>query len=455
MIKDRAHSLIESGDIAEGVSFDGATDYISNGYVGNHNSRNITISTFLYLPSNSKTYNSVFQTYYDNLITKQIEAFYDNSENRFFVYVYASNGVPVATLSTSAYSNFSLNTWNHIMIKGRLYSGDTIELYVNGILVSSEVLSGYAYATSNIGLTVGKTTTYYNGTMQGRVSNFFLDTSTSYTVQTFLDSNNKPITNLDSYSPDCYLPMKDASTAHQNLGTGGDFSQNGTLATADRGANQDNCVASYFKDTQNMSKGISFGTVTKFTVSFSATIFSSSDTYIVSTGYANGSTQTNRLDIRIGPNTVSVQVVDNSNNTILSYYFIRTNLEIARSVTIAIDLENTTNCVGIIDGKVENFILSTGIGGSILLNNQMDINDYAYFSDGSRSRNASIGELYFDTNYIDLSTNNPFWDSETNKPIPVRAMMRNTGAMPLIAMPIDASCPEKNYGTGGDFTLYG
>ena len=40
--------------------------------------------------------------------------------------------------------------------------------------------------------------------------------------------------------------MKDKATAHLNLGTGGDFAQNGLIETADRGANQDNCVMSEF-----------------------------------------------------------------------------------------------------------------------------------------------------------------------------------------------------------------
>ena len=41
------------------------------------------------------------------------------------------------------------------------------------------------------------------------------------------------------------------------------------------------------------------------------------------------------------------------------------------------------------------------------------------------------------------------------RPRPVREVMELLGSNPLICMPIDASNPEKNYGTGGDFTLNG
>jgi hypothetical protein len=62
----------------------------------------------------------------------------------------------------------------------------------------------------------------------------------------------------------------------------------------------------------------------------------------------------------------------------------------------------------------------------------------------------NMGELYFDTVYMPLDTYNPFWDSEANRPIPVRKAMETLGSNPLICMPISADNPTKNYGSGGD-----
>ena len=90
--------------------------------------------------------------------------------------------------------------------------------------------------------------------------------------------------NPDQTPPILHLPLIDAATAHVNEGTGGDFTQNGTLDTAGRGANQNNCVAStpgvgqYLKDT-------SWDTVeaTALTVSFIARANESSgEDYIIS-----------------------------------------------------------------------------------------------------------------------------------------------------------------------------
>ena len=65
----------------------------------------------------------------------------------------------------------------------------------------------------------------------------------------------------------------------------------------------------------------------------------------------------------------------------------------------------------------------------------------------------SLGEFYLNNTYIDLSTDNPFWDSDTNRPNSVRKVIADTGVTPLIALPIVGNDAGNNLGTGGDFTV--
>jgi hypothetical protein len=65
----------------------------------------------------------------------------------------------------------------------------------------------------------------------------------------------------------------------------------------------------------------------------------------------------------------------------------------------------------------------------------------------------NVGEIYYDNTYIDLATDNPFWDADTNLPKPVRQVISETGTTPLIALPMRGDDAGNNLGTGGDFTV--
>ncbi len=90
---------------------------------------------------------------------------------------------------------------------------------------------------------------YSNGYfVGGRLSNFYLDydyrdLSQETNRRLFITADGKPADNQESLSPIIYLPLKDATTAGQNLGTGGNFTVNGTLSTSERGPNQYNASA--------------------------------------------------------------------------------------------------------------------------------------------------------------------------------------------------------------------
>ena len=254
--------------------------------------------------------------------------------------------------------------------------------------------------------------------------------------------------------PILYLPMKDSATAHINEGTGGNFTLNGTIATSERGANQDNCVASKFDGVNDYLSRTSLAGLNNsnlFVLNFDITQpIISANKYIVN--FFNGTYSYFRVFFGSNMNFLAY---DSTNQLIFV-----TELPNYSNINMRVSISINTSM-----SKVLLFINGIDMTGmaTTIFNNTNSINfsstgAYAFGSVASSPSsflNGSIGELYFDTNYIDLATNNPFWDSETNKPIPVRKAMQTLGNNPLICMPIDASNPTKNYGSGGDFTLNG
>ena len=69
--------------------------------------------------------------------------------------------------------------------------------------------------------------------------------------------------------------------------------------------------------------------------------------------------------------------------------------------------------------------------------------------------NYSIGELYADNVYTDMSAGNPFWDEDAERPKPLRQVIDELSSTPLLAMPISGDNPGLNLGSAGDFTLSG
>ena len=245
--------------------------------------------------------------------------------------------------------------------------------------------------------------------------------------------------------PILYLPMKDAETAHINEGTGGDFVQNGLIETADVGANQLQCKASEFDGVDDdLSLAGTFANSKYITIS---TIVNRNTLGTVDTicTISNG-----RIRYRfLADNTLRLDLTSpGGSSTVTKIYSAEPS---GKNIAIAFSYNGDTgNLVTSINGVVSSStetLITVGLG---------DFTGHSigsYF--GGDLMGGSIGELYFETKYYDLSTFNPFYDLETNKPIPVRKAMETLGSNPLICMPIDASAPHINYGSGGDFVLNG
>lgn len=444
-----------SGDIAEGVSFDGANDYLSRStdLVGNVDSKTFTLSCWLY-------------------VTKNSSYFYSNDDTVFcgFEVGITSDGKLVSfgrsanTTGTNIFSYYSTNAinklgWNHIIISVDLSNTLNRHVYLNDVLLSGSF--GF-YNNSNIKFTnsihsVGK---WYNSTkLKGRLAHLYLDytyrdLSIEANRRLFITEDLKPADNQAALNPILYLPIRDADTAHINEGTGGDFIPNGVLDTAQRGANQWNCVASEFDGVgdylSSTGIGASDGRMFTFSCDFVTNVYE--DSYIINFRTPSLFNSFN-VSIDDGGKNIWIDAQNTSGTRILE---VRTPLNSlilnkTNSLQVSVDLTSSSNRSLIINGNV------VPASWNIYTNEAVDftIPDY-YIGSGTSSFgkwNGSLGELYFDTTYIDLATNNPFWDEDTQKPKPVLQVLEETGNTPLIAMPIRADNAGKNYGTGGDFTV--
>ena len=258
-------------------------------------------------------------------------------------------------------------------------------------------------------------------------------------------------------APIIWMPMKDAATAHINEGTGGNFTLNGTIATSERGANQDNCVASYFDGSADyLSRtsliGIADGKQVTFSCNFKIKTLSDDRSLftLINSAYTS-------FTFNVYINVNGLLFIQGYSSSGQNLYFLSpaSSFIINReyTLTLSIDLSNTANRNVIVNGKALSGTWSIYTNSNFYYT-KPTLGSYIgiFYPPNTYLLNGDIGELYFDTKYIDLATNNPFWDKDTNKPKPVRQVIKETGVTPLIAMPLDASNAGKNYGTGGDFT---
>jgi len=452
MLRNRGNKTIGTKGtgvvVPEAVSFDGDTDYMSrdSDLVGNVDSKTFTFSCWGYRLPTGDFY------------------IYDNSENGIYFVINANGRFDFIGDNASdtkilqggtADGDIPLNTYFNLIVSLDLSDTNKRHCYINDKEVS---LTWSTYIDDLIDFTatsqyIGQRYTLSNP-LYGRLSNYFLDytyrdLSIEANRRLFITADGKPAEGLASLNPILYLPMKDKATAHINEGTGGNFVQNGLIETADRGANQPNCVMSVFDSSEpnwldNADIGASNSKVV--VASWIIDIYGSEE--VLSFGFDVA----NRL--RINTNTTSISILYEVDNNI-SINFLAYHPYVAGATincSLVIDTVDQSKTVIIVEGislpiTYTDFIVDT----EFILTNSTDVGRDL----GSNEINTALGEVYFDTNYIDLATSNPFWDSDTNKPIPVRTAMANLGSNPLICMPIDASNPIANYGSGGDFTLNG
>jgi hypothetical protein len=212
-------------------------------------------------------------------------------------------------------------------------------------------------------------------------------------------------------APIIYMPLKDAATAHENLGTGGSFVQNGLLATADVGANQLTCRASSFDGVNDSLVNSSFGETPSKTLTLVFNCTHLNDTagaiFSIDDGGALN-VQSLQMYLRQSGLGYSSLHLDNSALTEIGNIDFNFTQRVGVKFQLAISLDMNSGVVATLNGDIITTTLNT------FTNDLIDFSNlYASIAtrfNGATFYNANIGELYFDTNYIDLATNNPFWD---------------------------------------------
>jgi hypothetical protein len=446
----------------EAVSFDGTNDYLSRSsdLTGNSDGKTFTFSAWVY-------FTDVDERVYSVGTSGGGEGFViRRSDSTKTLYVMSSGGTLQGTV-VGAIRDF---TWYHILISVNMASTSDRYIYLNDELQT--VQYGWAdYQNQTINFTEPYHTVMaaeYSagsyGHTRGRAAHVFLDytyrdLSTESNRRLFIDADGKPASGQSSLNPILYLPMTDASSAGTNEGTGGDFTVNGVLDTASRGPNQDNCSASEFDGTNDdleLPAGLGGTTESEITISFAYKLDvldssfrglfgSDSSAVCIMIYYDNG------IYIAFGNGSSGIYVEGTS--TALNALFC--NIGVNTHISISIDNTTQSNSRLFVNGvdHSSTFISEMGWGS------QRDMDLTPIFVVGNqtsietRRLKGAMGEFYLNNTYTDLSSDNPFWDADANRPKPVRQVISETGTTPRIALPLRGDDAGNNLGTGGDFTV--
>ena len=459
-----AASAASSVILPESTSFGGSSsgDYLgrSSDLTGNADGKTFTFSAWIYeAVGDSKIYHidsggggTRFQIAVDGQGT--------GAMLRILAVAGASN---TTSLYVRDAGHFPVHTWTHVLCSFDMENTSNRYIYINDIQQSvtyDDYLNNNLDFTSASFLSVGAGV--YSGgpygIVEGRLAHVYLDytyrnLSTTSNRRLFITSDLKPADNQSSLSPIIYLPMTDFSTAGTNEGTGGNFTVNGTLAKGLRGPNQNNCSASEFDGSNDyMTKTLTQTDTSVLTCSF---FFKQDGTNAVGFRTHSGSTIYVEVQNANYANAFRVILRDTSGSQICNLESsFRISQGASASVQVSVDISNSgARLVKMfLNGVEDTSITKTFYNSSTTYRLASD----AYLNrdkNGTEYFDGSMGEFYFDTAYIDLSSNNPFWDADANLPKPVRQVLEETGNTPLIAMPMNAHNPGFNLGTAGDFTV--
>lgn len=421
-----------SGELLpEATSFDGTTDYLSrtSDLTGNTDSKTLTFSCWVYIPKQS----TLNYLYYSELSGE--ERVYAIIDSNGFEFSGRNSSGSNQVLSLISPSNLPAEKWTHILFSVDLSNSANRSLYIDDVLVTP---NWNRYDNESIDFTVDTHEISKDSEQMEAhlfIDHTYRDLSVEANRRLFITEDLKPATGQAALHPILYLPMSDAATAHINKGTGGNFVQNGTLDTAQRGPNQWNCVASKCGSANKIFDSVfSFPSSKQITISFTLSMDEGVTEYPIEFG-SNVLTVQYRSteELRISNSTKSLEW-DSGENTVPTGSTVSFQVSIDTSVPTAIMKINGKDITTTpADLTKDDLFSSTGL------------TFLQYF-------NGAMGELWIDDSFIDLDANNPFWDVVHK---PVRQVLQETGATPLVAMPISADNPILNLGTTGSFSLVG
>lgn len=446
---------------AQAVDFDGTNDYLSRStdLVGNTDSKTFTFSAWVYIPESGG-----FEYVYANK---------DATHNQqFVVFVNSSGGVGVqgwnaagGAILDAQSQNFrvAINTWVNILISVDLANTANRYFAINDVVETSPIWNTY---TNN---TIDFTTAEHflakdNGTnsAKSRLSNVFLDytyrdLSVEANRRLFITDEGTPASGQASLNPILYLPMDDPADVGRNDGTGGNFTLNGIVARSGRGPNQYNAAASTFDGTadyliRNPVTGMSDSKVLNVSFNFKMQTPSAGDIFTL---YNSGGVKTFQVGIDFFGGSWRLYLIGRSSGAEILFAEVGLSRNFVndkwQSYSISLDMANTSNRLIQIDGVdyTSQVTWHTYTNALFNLDGKSEV-----MREGSNYVGGELSDLWFNTTYIDLSADNPFYDTETDKPKFLGEFGElPTGSAPLIYLPLRADDAGNNKGTGGDFTV--
>jgi hypothetical protein len=429
---------------------------------------NLTVSLWFYVPENVRTYEPLlvkrFTNGYNNL---EIYAF---SNYRVYIRIYNNNGGRTQVMSKSL--DVNNGKWNHLIFSGDTYTARTLRYYLNDTMTGTWSLSGDALGFGDqwyVARSTGSATSGVN--VQGEcalahiyVSYSSIDLTVEANRRNFItaDCTHPTDSDLANYgNPKIYLPLDDVDDPGLNLGSLNNFTVlSGPFGTLQVGPETPVCAATYFDGTADYLDKSSFPVTAgqkQFTFSFNRKFENNgNDGTIFFCQRPSPSNKIELKDFGFGgtSNGIYLEMSNSSGYFFIGYVYKNDKNFVDEHVDIVIDMDNQSACKCYVNGVAQTMYISTFTTGAswdydithaqigVKYNNRSSFNNY---------EKGHIGEFYFDTDYIDIASDNPFWDADANRPKPVRQVLSETGNTPLLAMPLDFMESGLNLGTAGDF----
>ena len=458
--------------VADAIDFDGANDYLSRSsdLVGNTDGKTFTFSAWVWVSSYMSSSRFVYSEGNGSTTTR----FYVQvgADNKIYLLGMNTSNINVLDLTVESNKVIARDSFLHILVSVDLSNAASRRVYLNDIEVTGScVWSTYTNGEIDFTNTFHAIGTDYAGATnkyQGRLAHIYLDkTCRDLSVEAnrrlFITADRKPTpkATLQALNPILYLPLDDPTQAGKNLGTGGDFTLNGVVARSGRGPNQFNAAYSDLDGSadylsRSSITGIADGKQVTIACSFVADSITGND-YIFDTGAAGNSTFFLR---RASGILQLVCYTTGAASTVVSVN-ITSSLVIGRNyhLVVSFDAADTNKRHTYLNGQTPSDISWNTYNNATIDLTQSIYRVGAFHNDTASNWDGRIGNLFFDTRYIDLSVPANLAKFVTGtgidaKPVDLGANGEKPfGTPPLIYLPMYGNNAGKNYGTGGDFTV--
>lgn len=457
MLRNNLMLPTEALDIPEAIDFDGTNDYLSRAsdLTGNADGKTFTFSAWIYLTSAT---HRIYDT--SNSGTNTLGIWFAISSQGFAARAWNASGTSILfAQSNPSGVLIPVRTWTHILFSVDLTNTSNRHFYVNDVL---QPITWTTYTNDTIDFTrsahgVGAYSDGAGKSLQ-RISHLYLDyTYRNLSVEAnrrlFITADRKPAANQQALNPILYLPLNDPTQPGKNLGTGGDFNLTGVVARSGRGPNQFNAPYSDLDgaaDYLSKTGGVVFNS-NSFTFACSYC-----PTGLLGAHYLLSDVQQSRINFFADPADATYGLEFQGSNAAGLQFWVKwaNKPVVGRNYHILLSAQSIATFKVYINGidETSNCVFSTALSTNIV---SASGNTYV----GNSNAAMKIGNVFFDTRYIDLSQPANLAKFVTGTGIDAKPADLGAngelpfGTAPLIYLPMYGNNAGKNYGTGGDFTV--